>query len=602
MADTARLPHPDSPEPGWVVRDQGDNLLYRLERQVRAGGEGTVWKASRRVDGLDRPFAMKILLPRHLDREAEETLSESLERWRRNWSDTIERTARLRGIPGIVPVLRVFTGPPPHPWDAPPDGRISTLYLVTDWFEGVDLDRWGQRRPSVNAVANAVEQVAAVIDGIAAAGEVHRDISPANIMIDDSGRIGLIDFAFMRPAGADPTHLVHKAGYTPPRYHEIMPENDRYSFGCVVYFLLTGTAPQAVDPQRAAEAGLLSAGYGPAVASHVAALLQEDAAARPHPLLDWTRTLTRLLGQRHTDSTFTEVAQARNGRGAVEVYAVGGGLVHGASVSATGHLSLRVDPAAPAGVAHLAAGRRGDGTVTVFAADVRGGLKLRIGQKWVPVKVPALVGPIRAVAEGTGDVTAFAATRAEQLLAVRVRLDGGVDVRTIAVPASRVLAATRGAAGDATFLVESRDGGAVAGSVSEPALGVPVRDVQSGALVLGDWGQLLCVVVDREGGLVVLESVGAEWMKTGDSLLAPDAPSDLSCVSHREGLTVAVATRSGIWLHSVGSGRSWECVVPGAATRVTLGLTDTGRGQVVCLADGVVRSVEELPDERWVAS
>lgn len=115
---------------GWYVSSDEDAAMYRLVRLVQRGGEGELWQAERILGRLGGTWAIKILLLRHVDQGGDETPNQALDRWRRMWQDTIDRTIALRDIPGVVPTARAFTGPAPTPTRSrpPPGVRCSSSH------------------------------------------------------------------------------------------------------------------------------------------------------------------------------------------------------------------------------------------------------------------------------------------------------------------------------------------------------------------------------------------------------------------------------------------------------------------------------------------
>ena len=74
--------------------------------------------------------------------------------------------------------------------------REGQLYLAMRWVEGSDLRRMLQRdgRLSPEVTVNVLTQVAAALDATHRRGVVHRDVKPANILVDDDGHAYLGDF------------------------------------------------------------------------------------------------------------------------------------------------------------------------------------------------------------------------------------------------------------------------------------------------------------------------------------------------------------------------------------------------------------------------
>lgn len=134
-------------------------------------------------------------------------------------------------------------------YDAAHSGRL--LYQVLELVPGGDLDHYVQQRGGLLGVKEAIGIVldcARGLEAIYAAGLVHGDIRPSNIVIDDNGTAKLADFGLARSLLAENEHLlasedpissfmapelVHDAGL-----HSI--QTDLYSLGAMLYFLCTG--------------------------------------------------------------------------------------------------------------------------------------------------------------------------------------------------------------------------------------------------------------------------------------------------------------------------------------------------------------------------
>jgi hypothetical protein len=155
--------------PGVLLFDR-----YRLERELGSGGVADVWRA--RDERLDRSVAVKVL---HRDLLPDEG-------WRRRFVAEA-RSASGLAHPGIVPVYDVLDDP---------ETPAIVFQLVDGESLATRLARAGSIPPD-DAVRIAV-QVAEALDHAHRAGLVHRDVKPANIVIDDDGRARLVDFGIAR--------------------------------------------------------------------------------------------------------------------------------------------------------------------------------------------------------------------------------------------------------------------------------------------------------------------------------------------------------------------------------------------------------------------
>ncbi|MGW6375239.1 protein kinase domain-containing protein [Rhodococcus sp. NPDC055112] len=199
---------------------------YRLQELIGEGGMGKVHKA---YDTLtDRIVALKVL---HEHTAADPGFRE---RFRRE----AHAAARL-SEPHVVPI---------HHY-----GEIEgRLYLDMRMIEGTDLKTLlALHGPMPPAVAvSVVEQVAAALDAAHAAGLVHRDVKPSNMLVSARDFVYLIDFGIARSAQ---DKGLTSTGATIGTFHYMAPErfttgqgdarSDVYALACVLHECLTGAHP-----------------------------------------------------------------------------------------------------------------------------------------------------------------------------------------------------------------------------------------------------------------------------------------------------------------------------------------------------------------------
>jgi eukaryotic-like serine/threonine-protein kinase len=201
---------------------------YELHDAVGNGGMGTVYRARDRV--LDRTVAVK-LLP--LVQASDRGLVARFERE--------ARAAASLCHPNVVSV-----------YDAGSDA--STRFIVMEFVGGVSLAELLQRHRRL-PVERAVDLSAQIASGLAAAhraGVVHRDVKPANVMVNESGTVKLLDFG-IADAGASTSltqagSVLGSAHYIPPEVVQGGAATERadvYSLGCVLYEMVTGRPPFA---------------------------------------------------------------------------------------------------------------------------------------------------------------------------------------------------------------------------------------------------------------------------------------------------------------------------------------------------------------------
>ena len=198
----------------------------RVERVIARGGMGVVYCATQR--GLGRRVALKLLAPEYA------ADPEFRARFEREW-----QMAAAIDHPHIIPVYAA----------GEEDG---TLYLVLRYVDGADLQQLISRSgplPPARA-AGVIAQVASALDAAHAAGLVHRDVKPANVLLD-AEHVYLTDFGLTRPVDGGVT--ITQTGRWMGTVHYASPEqldagrtearSDVYALGCTLFAALTGRPP-----------------------------------------------------------------------------------------------------------------------------------------------------------------------------------------------------------------------------------------------------------------------------------------------------------------------------------------------------------------------
>jgi ABC-type branched-subunit amino acid transport system substrate-binding protein/DNA-binding beta-propeller fold protein YncE len=327
---------------------------YRIEEVVDRGGMGVVYRATDLR--LDRPVALKLVAPELAGDE----------RFRSRFLKE-PRLAAALDHPNVVPIYEAGE----H------DGR---LFLAMRFVPGSNLKTLLERE-GVLEPGQALAILAQVADALDAAHRrrlVHRDVKPANVLLDEDGHAYLTDFGITKQVGSDSTQtgeIVGTLDYLAPEQIRTEPvdgRTDEYALGCVLYECLTGTPPFRRDTQMEV----------------IWAHMQEPPPPLPHhPRLD--PVIARAL------------AKEREGR-----YAKCSELIEAARAALTpaaqtAPITVAARRLAPRRRAILAAG----GAVLAASAAVAV-LALSSGGEAEPVPVDSGVAAI----DGKGDVAAFVDT------------------------------------------------------------------------------------------------------------------------------------------------------------------------------------------------
>ncbi len=203
---------------------------YRLVRHVATGGMGQVWAADDLV--LGRRVAIKVLKD---DLAAQPAFLDRFER-------EAQHAARITH-PNIATL---------HDYVRDDRRRPPRTFLVMELVEGEPLSAMLRRTP-IPPLTTTLRILTQSADALAAAhrnGVVHRDVKPANILLDREGQVKLTDFGIAGPVDDAPEEVRADALGTP---HYLSPEqagglpvtpaSDVYSLGVVAYEMLAGRRP-----------------------------------------------------------------------------------------------------------------------------------------------------------------------------------------------------------------------------------------------------------------------------------------------------------------------------------------------------------------------
>jgi serine/threonine protein kinase len=208
---------------------------YRLDEVIGRGGMSTVYRGTDL--SLDRVVAIKVAL---------DPLVEQSPIYLARFTREAQAGASI-GNPGVVTV-----------YDAGADG--PTRFIVMEFVPGKSLaDILRDERPlEPERAADIAAQVADALSAAHAAGIIHRDIKPGNIMVEPDGSVKVLDFGIARALDGhtltQTATVLGTSAYMSPEQALGQPvdaRSDIYSLGCVLYEMLTGEPPFMADVSAA---------------------------------------------------------------------------------------------------------------------------------------------------------------------------------------------------------------------------------------------------------------------------------------------------------------------------------------------------------------
>jgi tRNA A-37 threonylcarbamoyl transferase component Bud32 len=225
--------NPDQPVPAAPIGSlkvhstglQGKRIgPYTLDAWIGDGGSASVYRAHRLVEGVRQTVAIKIL---HRGLQAPEA-RQQFDRERRVLS-VLDHASIARWIDGGVT-------------------RDGAAYLVLEYVDGQSITSFARaRKLSLRARIQLMIEVAHAVDAAHRALIVHRDLKPGNLMVNEAGKIKLLDFGIAKLLEGDGENQTQVQMYTPayaaPEQRDggtITTATDVYALGVILGEMLTG--------------------------------------------------------------------------------------------------------------------------------------------------------------------------------------------------------------------------------------------------------------------------------------------------------------------------------------------------------------------------
>ena len=300
---------------GWFVGPPEAPERYELLGPGLRGGEGVTWRARYRGHlSAPLPLAVKVL-HRPSDAGPQWPSAEDRSRWH-------DQTTLLRHLrpEHVVRVNEISAGPAPHRLGEPLDPAYS-VFIEMEWVPGPTLAERVRGHPATRAtlperigwLADACEGLAHLHSHTRTEGNptVHRDVTPANCIINPTRGLVLIDVSTLQlPTDGLDLAGRHTPAYSAPEvladpYRPRGPEADVYAIGAMTVFCLTGEDPPSIQDdgirvRRSLQHVIRELALKPQLLEHVLAALDPDPARRPGDLLSWAARLRALAVPRRT--------------------------------------------------------------------------------------------------------------------------------------------------------------------------------------------------------------------------------------------------------------------------------------------------------------
>ena len=232
---------------------QDGQCRYRIIRYISSGGFGNTYEAEDRKF-MGRRVAIKELFISEWCSRGEDTLTVSVSvdsnraSFAKQKDKFLKEAIKLNGFvkDGIVRVIDVFEA-------------NGTAYYAMDYIDGESLSmrlkalKGGAMMES--EVRKYLDQILDALEYVHSEGVLHLDLKPGNIMIDNKGKVILIDFGASKQIEAvdgkslsSSSNIAYTRGFAPTEQidgslDKMGTHTDMYSLGATLYNLLTGTVP-----------------------------------------------------------------------------------------------------------------------------------------------------------------------------------------------------------------------------------------------------------------------------------------------------------------------------------------------------------------------
>lgn len=173
---------------------------------------------------------------------------EAVSKWKNNFIREARTLAKCSHLSGIVGVKDFFE-------------ENGTAYIVMEYLEGITLKAYIKKcggKIEKNQLFQSLNPVMASLAKVHEYGLIHRDISPDNIMLLESGTMKLLDFGAARDYSTEAERslsVMLKPGYAPEEQYRTKgkqgPWSDVYAFAATIYKCITGiTPPESMERMR----------------------------------------------------------------------------------------------------------------------------------------------------------------------------------------------------------------------------------------------------------------------------------------------------------------------------------------------------------------